>query len=314
MASAAMLVVPAAHAQRNTPIIGLLWIDAKKPSPYVAVLLDALADKGWIAGRDFRVEDRVSLEGYGGYSEAMPELIRAKPSIIVTFGTTAATVAAKATNDIPIVMIVGADPVAARLVPSLSRPGGNITGVATMAGALNQKRIELLKALMPGLARIGVVLAPNAANPIYRRETEAAARALGLDSVFGEAQKAEDVDSVVAELATAKIGALYIAPASVFQAHAAHIVQVVAKRRLPAIYGQERYVDAGGLLIYTASTSKAFVRAAGYVDRILKGARPGDLAIEQASDAELIINLRTAKTLGVKVPTTLLVRADRVIE
>jgi putative ABC transport system substrate-binding protein len=315
LVSAAMPLVPAAvRAQAKIPVIGLLWIDARKPSPYVAVLMDALRDRGWIAGRDFRVEDRVTLEGYGAYSDAVAELIRAKVDLIVSFGTTGSTVAAKATKDIPIVMIVGTDPVAAKLVPSLSRPGGNVTGVATMASALNRKRVELLKALMPGLNRIGVVLAPNVGNPISRRETEEAARALKLDVEFANAQSADDVDHAVAELVKAKVGALYVGPASVFQARAAHIVDVVAKHRLPAVYGQERYVDAGGLLVYTASTTKAFIRAAGYVDRILKGARPGELAVDQASDAELVVNLKTARALAIQVPQTLLVRADRVIE
>lgn len=315
LAAAAAAALPtAATAQRKTPVIGLLWIDAKKPSPYVAVLIDGLRQKGLIADRDYRIEDRVSLDGYGGYSESVAELIRAKVDVIVAYGTTASTVAVKATKDIPIVMIVGVDPVEAKLVPSLSRPGGNATGVATMAWALNQKRIELLKELVPGLARIGIVVAPNVGNPIYRRETEAAARALALDVHFGEARKAEDFADVLAELVKARIGAIYVAPASVLQARAAHITEVVRKHRLPAIYGQERYVDAEGLVVYTASASKAFIRATAYVDRILKGTRPGDLAIEQASDAELIVNLKTARELGLKVPQTLLVRADRVIE
>jgi putative tryptophan/tyrosine transport system substrate-binding protein len=312
--SAATLVPAAVRAQTKIPVIGLLWIDARKPSPYMGVLVNALREKGWIAGRDFRIEDRVIREGYGGYSDAAAELIRAKVDLIVSYGSTAATVAATATKDIPIVMILGVDPVAAKLVPSLSRPGGNITGVATMAWALNQKRIELLKALIPGLSRIGVVLAPNVGNPTYRRETQEAARALALDVRFGDAQNADDADRAVGELVKANIGALYVAPASVFQARAEHIVAVVAKRRLPAIYGQERYIDAGGLLVYTASANKAFIRAAAYVDRILKGARAGDLAIDQASDAELVVNLNTAGALGIKVPQTLLVRADRIIE
>lgn len=144
--------------------------------------------------------------------------------------------------------------------------------------------------------------------------TETAARTLGLNVHFGEAQKAEDVDDVIAELAKARVGAIYIGPASVFHARSAHIVEVVAKHRLPAVYGQERYAHAGGLLVYTASNRKAFMRAAGYVDRILKGTHPGDLALELASDAELGVNLKPAKVLGVKIPPTLLVRADRVIE
>jgi putative tryptophan/tyrosine transport system substrate-binding protein len=313
--STATIVLPSvATAQKKTPVVGLLWSDSVKPSPYVAFLLDGLREKGWTADRDFRVEDRVTLEGYGGYPESTAALLRAKVDVIVAYGSTAVTAAAKATKEIPVVMLVGVDPVSTGLVPSLSRPGGNLTGVATMATALNAKRIELLKELSPGVSSIGVVLAPNVGNPIYRRESETAARALGLDMHFGEARKPEEVDSVIAELAKARIGALYIAPGSVLQARSAYVADVVAKHRLPAVYGQERYVDAGGLMVYTASAKKAFMRAAGYVDRILKGARPGDLAIEQASDAELIVNLKTAKALGIAIPQSILVRADRVIE
>jgi putative ABC transport system substrate-binding protein len=313
--TATALVLPGAvKAQKNTPVIGLLWTDSVRPSPYVAFLLDGLREKGWIAGRDFRIEDRVTVEGYGGYPESMAALLRAKVDVIVAYGSTAVSAAAKATKEIPIVMLVGVDPVSTGLVPSLSRPGGNLTGVATMATALNAKRIELLKELSPGVSSIGVVLAPNVGNPIYRRESETAARALGVDMHFGEARKAEEVGSVIAELAKVRVGALYIAPGSVLQARSAYVADVVATHRLPAVYGQERYVDAGGLMVYTASAKKAFMRAAGYVDRILKGARAGDLAIEQASDAELIVNLKTARTLGITVPPTILVRADRVIE
>lgn len=303
-----------AKPQGRTPVVGLLWNDSVKPSPFVAILLDALREKGWVAGRNLRVEDRVTLEGYGGYAENAAELVRTKVDVIVAYGSTAVFAAAKATKEIPIVMLVGVDPVATGLVQSLSRPGGNLTGVATMATALNAKRIELLKELSPGLSSIGVVLARNVGNPIYRRESETAARALGLELHFREASKAEDVEGLVAELAKARIGALYIAPGSVLQARSAYIADVVAKHRLPAIYGQERYVEAGGLIVYTASAKKAFVRAAGYVDRILKGARPGDLAIDQASDVELVVSLKTAKTLGITIPATILVRADRVIE
>ncbi|HET9351665.1 MAG TPA: ABC transporter substrate-binding protein [Burkholderiales bacterium] len=315
LAAAATIAVPSiVIAQKKVPVIGLLWTDSVKPSPFTPFLLEGLRERGWIAGRDFRVEDRVTLQGYGGYAESTAELVRAKVDVIVAYGSTAANAAAKATKEIPVVMMVGVDPVATGLVPSLARPGGNLTGVATMATALNAKRIELLKELSPGVTRIGVVLARNVGNPLYRRESEIAARALGLELHFGEAAKAEDVDDVIAELAKARIGALYISPASVLQARSAHVVDVVAKHRLPAVYGQERYVEAGGLLVYTASARKAFLRAAGYVDRILKGARPGELAIEQASDAELIVNLKTAAVLGIKVPQTVLVRADRVIE
>jgi putative tryptophan/tyrosine transport system substrate-binding protein len=312
---AVTLALPgAAKAQQKPPVIGLLWNDSVKPSPFVAVLLDALREKGWIVGRNFRVEDRVTLEGYGGYAENAAALVQAKVDVIVALGSTSVFAAAKATKEIPIVMNAGMDPVASGLVSSLARPGGNLTGVVNTTIALNAKRIELLKELNPGLSSFGVVLTPNVGNPTYVRDSEAAARALNLQVHFGQANKPEDLDGVIAELAKRRIGALYVAPSSMLQAHAARVVEVVAKHRLAAVYGSERYVDAGGLMIYGASTAKALVRAAGYVDRILKGARPGELAIEQISEMELRVNLRTAKALGIKIPPTILVRADRVIE
>ena len=303
-----------AQKKTKTPVIGLLWNDSAKPSPFVQLLVEGLRDRGWVLDRDYRLEDQVTLKGYEGYAESVAALLRAKVDVIVTSGSTAANAAAKATKEIPVVFIMGADPITLGLVPSLSRPGGNLTGIATMGGALNQKRMQLLKELVPAARNVGVVLAPNVGNPIYRRETEAAARALGLSVHFAEAHKVEELDGVIAGLAKAGVGALYMAPASIFQAHSANVVGVIAKHRLPAVYAQERYADTGGLVVYTASTRKAFIRLAGYVDRVLKGAHPGDLAIEQASDAELVVNLRTARSLGIKIPQTLLVRADRVIE
>jgi putative tryptophan/tyrosine transport system substrate-binding protein len=315
LASAITLILPrVAKAQKKTPVIGLLWNDSVKPSPFVAVLLDALREKGWMPGRDFRVEDRVSLEGYSGYAEDAAELVRAKVDVIVALGSTAVFAAAKATKQIPIVMNAGVDPVASGLVASLSRPGGNLTGIVNTTQALNAKRIELLKELIPGLSSFGVVLTPNVGNPIYVRDSEAAARALNLQVHFGQARTLEDVDGAISELAKARVGALYVAPSSMLQAQSVRVVETVAKHRLPAVYGSERYLDAGGLMVYGVSARKAFVRAAGYVDRILKGARPGDLAIEQMSDMELVVNLKTARALGIKVPQSILVRADRVIE
>jgi len=158
------------------------------------------------------------------------------------------------------------------------------------------------------------VLAPNVGNPVYVRDSEAAARELKLQVHFGQVNKPDDLDGVLTDLAKKRVGALYIAPSSMLQAHSARIVQVVAKHRLPTVYGAEPYVDAGGLLIYGVSGRKAFVRAASYVDRILKGARPAEMPLEQASEVELKVNLKTAKALGITIPPTILVRADRVIQ
>ncbi len=304
----------AANAQAKTPVIGLLWNDSVKPSPLVAILLDALREKGWIAGRHFRVDDRVTLEGYGGYAETAADLVRAKVDVIVTNGSTATFAAAKATKQIPIVMLMGSDPVRTGLVGSLSHPGGNLTGVVTLATGLNGKRIELLKELNPGLSSVGVLLTPNVAKPVNVRESEAAAGALGLQVRFAEARGPEDVDAVIAELAKARVGALYVAASSMLASHSARVQAAIVKQRIPAVYANGAYVEAGGLMIYAPSIGKSFARLAAYVDRILKGAPPGELAIEQTSDIELTVNLRNAKALGITIPQRILVRADRVIE
>jgi len=315
MAGAAALMIPSfARAQNRTPVIGLLWNDSVKPSPSVAVLLDALRERGWVAGRDFRVEDRVSLEGYGRYAEDAAELVRAEVDVIVAFGSTSVFAAAKATKKIPVVMIVGVDPVASGLVRSLSSPGGNVTGVLNTTVALNAKRIELLKELVPGLSSFGVVLASNVGNPINVRDSETAARALNMQVHFAQARGPDDIDAAISELAKARVGALYVAPSSMLQARSARVVEAVAKHGLPAVYGAEQYIDAGALMIYGGNFKKTVVRVASYVDRILKGAPPGELAIEQISAMELVVNLKTARKLGITIPPSILVRADRVIE
>jgi putative tryptophan/tyrosine transport system substrate-binding protein len=303
-----------ATAQRKTPVVGLLWNDSVKPSPYVQVLIAALGEKGYAVPRDLRIEDRVGVEGYSGYDQGAADLVRTKVDVIVASGTTALQAAAKATKDIPIVMISGLDPVALGFAASLSRPGGNITGVSTLTVGLAGKRIELLKELVPGLTRVGVLLAPNLANQTNRRESEAAARTLNLQVHFVEVRTIDEVESRVAELLQARVDAVSVTAATLLSSHSPRVVTAIAKHRLPAVYANERYAESGGLMTYAASGTRAFVRAAGYVDRILKGARPGELAIDQQREVELTVNLKTARALGIKVPQAVLVRADRVIE
>ena len=313
--SVAALGLPSvARGQKKASLIGLLWTDSVKPSPYIAVLLDTLRQRGWVSGRDFRVEDRVTLEGYGGYADSVAALLQAKVDLVVALGATAVFTIAKATQQIPIVMVMGTDPVATGLVASMARPGGNVTGVLTLSRELNAKRIELLKEMIPALSSVGVVLVPNVGNPLNIQECEAAARALKLQIHFTEVRAPQDVGAAIAELAKKRVGAVYIAPTTMLAAHAPKVVEAIGQHRIPAVYTHERFFEAGGLTTYATSVNSAFVRAAGYVERILKGARPGELAIETVSNLELKLNLKTAKALGIKVPQTILARADRVIE
>jgi len=311
-----MLVLPRlAGAQGKVSIVGLLWNDSVRPSPLAEVLLTALREKGWVVGRNLRVEDRISLEGYGGYAEGLKELVRARVDVIVTSGATATQAAAKATKDIPIVMRIGGDPVASGLVASLSRPGGNITGITTVQVGLNAKRIQLLREMLPDVARVGVLLAAEAASYSPNvRESEAAAKALNLQAQIGEVRSLEQIDDVLGHFRKSQVGAVYVPGSTMLASHGERVAAALSKHRLPAVYANDRFVEAGGLMVYSASTGKSFVRLAAYVDRVLKGVRPADLAIEQASDVELVVNLRTAKGLGITIPQSILVRADRVIE
>jgi putative ABC transport system substrate-binding protein len=305
----------AARAQPKVHVVGLLWNDSVKPSPYIATLVAALRERGYVTGRNLRIEDRVVLEGYTPMAENAAALVRAKADVIVTYGITATTAAAKATREIPIVAITGADPVARGLAASLSRPGGNVTGVSTLSSGLTRKRVELLKQLVPRLSRIGLLIAPgNIASTFTISETDAAAKALKLQVHVANVNTPEEIEGAVASLAKAKVGAMYVSAATFLAAHSERLVAAVAKHRIPAMYGVERYIAPGGLMVYSPSVRKAFVRIAGYVDRVLKGARPSEMPIEQTDDIELVINLKTARALGIVIPQAILQRADRAIE
>jgi putative ABC transport system substrate-binding protein len=298
----------------KTAVIGLLGTDSTRPSVFAIGLLDAMRDKGWVVGRNLRVEDRVTAQGYDAYAEGVAELVRAKVDVIAANGATATSMAAKATKQIPIVMNVGVDPVEAGFVSSLARPGRNITGVANQSATLNAKRLELLKELSPGLSSVGVLLADNVATPTHMRDLDAAGRALNLQMHFRQARTPGEIDGAIAELAKLKVGAFFVAPSSAFNVQSTRIVEAVTKHRIPAVYPNERFVDAGALMVYSTPRTKNFISMAAYIDRILKGARPGEMAIEQSSNLDLVVNLKTAKALGIKVPQSILVRADQVIE
>ena len=296
-------------------MVGLLWNDSVKPSPYVATLLLALNEKGYAVGRNLRIEDHVSLEGYGQMEENAAALARANVDLIVTSGRTATVAAARATKRIPIVAIIGTDPVSLGLAKSLARPDGNVTGVVSLTGELAGKRMELLKELVPGIRVVGILLASTAAGASDIRSTaQAAARTLGLKTLIGEARSPEDIENAIANLAGSRVGGLYIAGSSMFAGHSSRLVAAVAKHRIPAVYAGERFAEAGGLLAHGTSIHKLFTKAAVYVDRILRGAKAGDLPIEQAEMFDLTVNLKAARAQGIKVPQLILLRADKVIE
>jgi putative ABC transport system substrate-binding protein len=240
-------------------------------------------------------------------------------SVIVTGGGTLGALAAKqATSTIPVVFGAVGDPVSEGLVTSLARPGGNVTGLAVNSPELASKSLELLKQAVPGLTQVALLLKPDAAPPAAMQERiktwEAAARALGMQLQVVEARGPEHFDRGFADMARARAGALTVVSTPVFDTQPRRLVELAARHRLPAVYTFKAFVDAGGLMSYGPDISDLYRRAATYVDKILKGARPGDLPVEQPTKFELVINLRTARALGLTIPPSLLARADQVVE
>jgi putative ABC transport system substrate-binding protein len=314
----ALLLPPlGAEAQQRakTARIGFLSISAG-PNPNMDVL-PGLRELGWVEGRNLFVERRWAA----GQEDQLPamaaELVNLKMDVIVTLSTPAAMAAKQATNTIPIVITFVADPLGSGLVASLARPGGNITGVTTIAPELVAKRLELLKQVVPDAGRIAVLWDPIGLTERTRRnmreETEAAGRALGVNLQFFEVRRPEDFERVFAAMVDARIGALLVSPTPMLFEARKGIVAHAAKNRLPTVYAWREAVEAGGLVSYATNFPEMYRRAAIYVDKILKGAKPGDLPIEQPTRFELVINLKTAKALGLSIPDSLLQRADEVI-
>jgi putative tryptophan/tyrosine transport system substrate-binding protein len=246
------------------------------------------------------------------------ELVRLKVDVIVTSSTPAAQAAKQATATIPIVVTFIADPVGSGLAASLARPGGNVTGVSTFARGLVTKRLALLKAVIPGATRIGVlwqadVFGERATRDLVE-ETKGAGRTLGLELHFVEARTADDVEPAFVRMSKARVDGILVFPGPTLFDARTRVVAHAAKARLPAVYGWREAVDAGGLMSYSANFPDMYRRAAGYVDKILKGAKPGDLPIQEPTKFDLVVNLRTAKSLGLTIPPSLLLQAEQVIE
>jgi putative ABC transport system substrate-binding protein len=277
---------------------------------------NALAELGWIEGQSLAIEYRFAEGQFDRLALLAAELVRMNVELIVASPTPAALAAQKATSAIPIVMVSVGDPVGLGLVASLAKPGGNVTGVSYTVGAfLVDKQLELLKETVPGLERVGVLL--NPANPshapalTYARD---AGRQLGLLLFVSEARGPTELAPAFATMVKHRTQAVLVAQDSMFTLYRAQVAEQAAKSRLPSMYGLSASVEAGGLMSYGPHLSDQLRQAAGYVDKILKGSKPADLPVEQPTRFELIVNARTAKTLGVRLPPALLLRADRVIE
>jgi putative ABC transport system substrate-binding protein len=305
------------QAQQTGKIFRIGFLDNSTASGS-AVVVDAfrqeLSKLGWIEGKNFTMEYRFSELKRDRLPELAADLVRLKVDLIVTTGQPPSTAAKKATTTIPIVVANSADPVGEGLVASLSRPGGNITGFSNLGPELNSKRLEILKDAIPKLARVGLLRAQAGASP-QLREIRPAALALKLK--LEEIETQFDANGLERTFETAKqkqVGAIMTITSRQFFAERKRIVELAGKYRLPAIYPQKEFVNEGGLMSYGADYTDLFRRAAVYVDKILKGAKPADLPVQQATKFEFIINLKAAKQIGLTIPVRVLERANQVIK
>ena len=316
-----LLAAPlAADAQQagKVPRIGFLSLTSPSDRP---PLFDAfrqrLRELGWVEGQNIVIDYRYAEGRVDRLPDLAAELVRLKVDLIVSAGGTQGVTAAKnATETIPIVMIAVRDPVGTGLIASLARPGGNVTGVSGSAGLeWVAKQLELLKETVPKIRRVAILSNPtNAYHQLALREVDVAARALGVQLQFLEAQGPNEFDGAFAAMAKESVGALLVLSDAMLNSHQTRLAELAARNRLPAAYGVRESVEAGGLMSYGPSFLDSFRRAATYVDKILKGAKPAELPVEQPTKFELVINMKAAKALGLTIPQPVLLRADHVVE
>jgi len=308
------LVLPTqAQQPKKVPRIGILSPLSSSADDLLDAFRQGLRELGYVEGRNIVIEYR-SAEGRNDrLPELAAELVRLKVDVLVTTGPAAVGAGKQATSTIPIVMGAVGDAVDFGFVASLARPGGNITGMSWLGPELNAKRLELLKEVFPKVVRVAVLWDP-ATPKTYVRATEVAARSLGINLRVLEVAKSNEFDHAFATLTGDGAGALEVMPSTMFASQMRQLVDLAAKSRLPAIFPDERYAQAGGLLSYGPSFPEMYRRAATYVDKILKGAKPGDLPVEQPMRFEFIINLKAAKQIGLTIPPNVLARADKVIK
>jgi len=314
-AFAAPLPIGAQQAGRVYRIGILSAGSARIGIPLSSVFLEALRERGWAEGRNLRIEWRFAegkVERLRGFAQA---LVRLKVDLILAPQESAAFAAREETRTIPIVFDFVPDPVASGLVQSLARPGGNVTGLTSSAGyEFFGKQLELLKEAVPKAVRVAVLGNPALRSPALREEVERAARALGLELKFAGALGPEEINRAFEGVARWRADALLIMTDPVIFPHRRRVTDLAARFRLPAMYASMGYIEAGGLMSYGTDRADLRRRAAAYVDKILKGAKPAELPVEQPTKFELVINLKAAKTLALTIPPSLLARADKVIE
>jgi len=297
--------------------VGYLTAGSVTANPRVLeAFRQGLRELGWVEGQNIVIEYRSAEGHFDRLPDLAAELVRLKVDVIVAAPTPAVLAAKSATGTVPIVGVSLTGPVELGLIASLARPGGNVTGVSYSVGTdIFGKDLELLKEIVPKVRRVAVLSNPDGpAQPITIRNVKDAARSLGLQLQLVEARGPGDFNGAFAAMARERVGALFVVTDPVFIPHRARLVDLAAKNRLPSIFTQRADVEAGGLISYGPNFSDMYRRAAIYVDKILKGARPADLPVEQPTKFELVINLKTAKALGLTIPPPLLARADEVIQ
>jgi putative ABC transport system substrate-binding protein len=314
-AAAAWPLTAAAQQSGKMPTIG--FFGAQTPvaqSQWTPAFLQRLGDLGWVEGRTVSIEYRWAEGHSARYAEIIAEFVRLKVDVIVTNGTPTVIAAKEATSVIPIVFASAGDPVGTGLVVSLARPGGNVTGLSSQSSDTVGKRLELLREVAPGLRRLAILA--NIGNPLTVQETgevQAAAHSLGLETVTLEIRGAEDIAPAI-EALKGGADALYVCFDPLLTTNGTRINTLALAARMPTMHGFRVIGDVGGLMSYGANLPDLWRRAAEYVDKILRGAKPGDIPVAQPTKFDLVINLKTAKALGLSVPPTLLFRADEVIE
>jgi len=313
----AMVAWPLA-ARAQQPVIGILaTASAEANAARLLAFREGLQEAGYVEEQNVKIEYRWTNEGGGRLPELAAQLVHSQVAVIVAAGGTASALAAKAaTASIPIVFAIAGDPVRLGLVPSLNRPGGNVTGVTSLNLEVVPKRLELLRELLPSATNFALLIdpaVPDLAEPTARL-SEAAARAAGLQLQVLRASSESDFHAVFATLIRLHMSALVIAPDNLFTAHSEQLAELTVRHALPAVYQFRRFVTAGGLMSYGSSETEYYRLIGAYAGKILKGEKPADLPIQQSTKLELIINLKTAKALGLEIPPTLLARADELIE
>jgi len=309
----ALWVSASAQQSKKVPLLG--YQSAGSSAEREEAFRQGLRELGYVEGQNIIIEWRFAQGKPDQVPRNTAELVRLKVDVIVTGGATDTRAAKAATSTIPIVMTNESDPVGNGLVASLSRPGGNITGLASLSAELRGKLLELLKETLPRLSHVVVLRRSGSqSSAVTLKETEVAARSLGLKLQFQDVKEPDDLNRAFEAITKARTGALIVTGGPFGSANQKRIVEFAAKSRLPAIYYRREFVEAGGLMRYAANPNDLARRAAVFVDKILKGTKPADLPVEQPTKFELIINLKAAKQIGLTIPPNVLVRADKVIK